>query len=68
MEKPFPPSAQEHSSGQAGAAHRPLNEACNGSMVQNAEDLKRLGHDMEEIPTNTELKKLGWISDPIQEE
>lgn len=58
----------ESSHGQAGAAHRPVESVENGSMVQSLEDMKRLGYDMERVPTNSELKEEGWISDPIQDE
>lgn len=54
-------------SGQAGSPSRPVDEAENGSMVQNMDDLKRLGKDMERIRTNAELEEDGLIPDPIQD-
>lgn len=40
----------------------------NGSMVQNEEEMKRLGKEMESMQTHTELYENGWIPDPIQYE
>ncbi|GEM_PF-4755369 len=69
MDKQQAPATQpERSLGQAGAAHRPIETAENGSMVQSIEDMKRLAHDMESVPTNSELKEEGLVSDPIQDE
>jgi hypothetical protein len=61
-------SQPEKGNGQASATHRSVDKAVNGSMVQDVEDMKRLGNDMETVLTNTELKEEGWISDPIQDE
>ncbi|MDG0810852.1 hypothetical protein [Cohnella rhizosphaerae] len=47
---------------------RSLDEAMNGSMVQDFDDLKRLGRDMERVKTGSELSEEGLVSDPIQEE
>lgn len=48
-------------------ATRPVQEAENGSMVQDFDDLKRLGRDMERVKTGSELSEEGLVSDPIQE-
>ncbi|MFB9331002.1 hypothetical protein ACFFSY_34110 [Paenibacillus aurantiacus] len=53
--------------GQAGRASRPVDEVQNGSMVQDAEDMRRLGRDMERMKTNHELERDGLVPDPIQE-
>lgn len=49
------------------SATRSVEEAVNGSMVQDFDDLKRLGRDMERVQTGSELSKEGLVSDPIQE-
>ncbi|WP_217595405.1 hypothetical protein [Cohnella sp. GbtcB17] len=46
---------------------RSVDEAMNGSMVQDFDDLKRLGRDMERVKTGSELSEEGLVSDPIQE-
>lgn len=46
---------------------RSVEEAMNGSMVQDFDDLKRLGRDMERVKTGSELSEEGLVSDPIQE-
>ncbi|MFC5704362.1 hypothetical protein ACFPVX_23985 [Cohnella faecalis] len=43
-----------------------VEEADNGSMVQDLADLKRLGKDMERVKTGQELQEEGFVSDPIQ--
>ncbi|MGN7455276.1 hypothetical protein ACTHPH_10745 [Paenibacillus pasadenensis] len=53
--------------GQAGAPHRDVDEAENGSMVQDVDDMKRLGNDMERVRTNAELEQDGLVPDPVQE-
>ncbi|MBB3108531.1 hypothetical protein FHS18_000559 [Paenibacillus phyllosphaerae] len=53
--------------GQAGRASTPVETAQNGSMVQDLDDLKRLGHDMERMRTNQELEEDGLVPDPKQE-
>ncbi|MCM3748319.1 hypothetical protein M3223_13260 [Paenibacillus pasadenensis] len=53
--------------GQAGTPHRDVSKANNGSMVQDEQDMKRLGKDMERVRTNAELEKDGLVPDPIQE-
>lgn len=45
---------------------KPVDEAKNGSMVQDFEDMKRLGKDMERVQTGQQLKEEGLVSDPIQ--
>ncbi|MFF2446503.1 hypothetical protein ACFVSW_05300 [Neobacillus sp. NPDC058068] len=40
----------------------------NGSMARDADEIKRLGKEMESMPTNSELDESGWIPDPIQYE
>ena len=58
---------RQPSSGQAGRKTSPLAEALNGSMVQDEQDMKRLGNDMKGMKTNSQLQDAGWIPDPIQE-
>ena len=55
------------SSGQAGSKHKSLEQAQNGSMVQDEQDMKRLGNDMKKMKTNSELQDEGLVPDPIQE-
>ncbi|MEK0317118.1 hypothetical protein [Cohnella sp. 56] len=47
---------------------RTLDEARNGSMVQDFDDLKRLGADMERVKTGSELSEEGLVSDPNQDD
>jgi hypothetical protein len=37
-------------------------------MAPDVDEMKRLGKEMESMPTNTELDESGWIPDPIQYE
>jgi len=53
--------------GQAGTPSRPVDEAENGVMTQNMEDVQRLGRDMEQMRTNAELEEEGLVPDPIQD-
>ncbi|SFT02695.1 hypothetical protein [Paenibacillus sp. BC26] len=53
--------------GQAGSKSKPVSNAKNGSMVQDYQDMKRLGYDMKHMKTNSELQDEGLIPDPIQE-
>ncbi|MNJ52059.1 hypothetical protein D3C77_473780 [compost metagenome] len=46
--------------------HKSIQEAENGSMVNDMEDLKQLGEDMEEMSTNSEDKTNGLKPDPEQ--
>lgn len=55
------------SAGQAGQSSKPLEEALNGSMVQDEQDMMRLGNDMKGMKTNTQLQEEGLVPDPIQE-
>ncbi|WP_219835830.1 hypothetical protein [Paenibacillus sp. R14(2021)] len=55
------------SAGQAGRKSAPIAEAKNGSMVQDLQDMKRLGHDMKQMKTNSQLQEEGLVPDPIQE-
>jgi len=45
---------------------RSIDQAVNGSMVQDLDDAKRLGRDMQRMKTGSELSEEGLISDPIQ--
>lgn len=45
---------------------RSVATASNGSMVQDFEDAKRLGADMQRVKTEQQLKQEGFVSDPIQ--
>ncbi|WP_308638461.1 hypothetical protein [Paenibacillus silvisoli] len=53
--------------GQAGSKSKPLVYAENGTMVQDYQDMKRLGHDMKHMKTNTQLLEEGLIPDPVQD-
>ncbi len=53
--------------GQAGSKHRDIEDARNGSMVQDEQDMKRLGKDMERVRTNSELEEEGLVPDPAQD-
>lgn len=46
--------------------HKDIDEAKNGSMVNDMEDLKRLGKEMDEMDTNSEDKEKGLENDPKQ--
>ncbi|QJC50150.1 hypothetical protein HGI30_18640 [Paenibacillus albicereus] len=67
MSSPDPKDDPPIRGGQAGASHRDIGEAENGSMVQDVEDMKRLGNDMERVRTNAELEEEGLVPDPVQE-
>ena len=43
-----------------------INQANNGSMVENLEEAKKLGKEMEKMKTETELHEEGMIQDPQQ--
>ncbi|MBP2002466.1 hypothetical protein J2Z69_003539 [Paenibacillus shirakamiensis] len=43
-----------------------INEAENGSMVNDMDDLKRLGKEMENMDTTTEVEEKGLKNDPEQ--
>ncbi|GAA0351660.1 hypothetical protein [Bacillus horti] len=38
----------------------------NGNMVNNLDDMKKLGKEMEDMRTGKELKKEGQVADPVQ--
>ncbi|ANS75819.1 hypothetical protein AWM70_15520 [Paenibacillus yonginensis] len=46
--------------------HKDIGKAQNGSMVNDMEDLKQLGEDMDEMRTNSEDEKHGMVPDPEQ--
>ncbi|MFD3262036.1 hypothetical protein ACE3MQ_25875 [Paenibacillus lentus] len=46
--------------------HKSIQEAENGSMVNDMEDLKQLGEDMDEMSTNSEDEAQGLTPDPEQ--
>ncbi|WP_230202396.1 hypothetical protein [Paenibacillus ihumii] len=48
------------------SGHKSIQVAQNGSMVNDMEDLKQLGEDMEEMRTNSEDKARGLKPDPEQ--
>lgn len=47
-------------------AHKPIEEAENGSMVNDMEDLIQLGEDMEQMKTQQEDEEQGLRQDPEQ--
>lgn len=68
MATPHEPQRSElPKQGQAGTPSRPVDEAENGVMTQNMEDVQRLGRDMERMQTNAELEEEGLVPDPIQD-
>lgn len=48
------------------SGHKDIVSAENGSMVNDMEDLKQLGEDMDEMKTNSEDHKEGLMNDPEQ--
>lgn len=46
--------------------HKSIQDAENGSMVNDMEDLKQLGEDMDEMSTNSEDEARGLKPDPEQ--
>ncbi|MEF2967551.1 hypothetical protein V3851_17120 [Paenibacillus sp. M1] len=46
--------------------HKEISAAENGSMVNDMEDLRQLGEDMEDMATGSEDRKRGLQSDPEQ--
>jgi hypothetical protein len=58
---------RQTSAGQAGRKSKPLDSARNGSMVQDEQDMRRLGNDMKGMKTNSQLLEDGLVPDPIQE-
>lgn len=63
--RPYSPESDERPSGPLPT--RPVQDAENGSMVQDFADLQRLGHEMERIKTGAELRREGLVPDPQQE-
>lgn len=45
-----------------------LETTMNGTMVEDLDDLKRLGNEMEKMKTNKQIKKDGRQPDPKQQE
>ena len=46
--------------------HKDIHQAQNGSMVNDMEDLKQLGEDMDNMNTNSQDEEQGLVSDPEQ--
>ncbi|WP_138494761.1 hypothetical protein [Paenibacillus pinistramenti] len=46
--------------------HKDLEQAQNGSMVNDMEDLKQLGEDMDQMKTNSQDEERGLMNDPEQ--
>ncbi|MEH7303699.1 hypothetical protein [Neobacillus drentensis] len=46
--------------------HEKVKRANNGSMAQNLEEIKKLGKEMDEAKTGTQLKKEKQTPDPQQ--
>ncbi|MCZ8522553.1 MULTISPECIES: hypothetical protein [Paenibacillus] len=44
----------------------PIDEAQNGRMTSNEEEVKQLGKAMSDYPTNKEVRESGMVPDPIQ--
>jgi len=61
------PSSRSKAAGQAGRKSEPIEQAHNGSMVQDEQDMRRLGNDMKNMKTNSQLQEEGLVPDPIQE-
>jgi hypothetical protein len=47
-------------------ASTPIEVAQNGRMASTEKELKRLGNEMSKMPTNSQLRENGLLSDPIQ--
>ncbi|MNY78764.1 hypothetical protein D3C86_2191500 [compost metagenome] len=47
-------------------ASTPIEEAMNGRMANNEAEVKRLGKEMANMPTNSQLLENGMVPDPIQ--
>jgi gas vesicle protein len=43
-----------------------LNQSDNSSLAQNEEEIKKLGKEMDQMKTGTELQKEGLVPDPVQ--
>jgi len=44
----------------------PIEEAMNGRMANNEAEVKRLGKEMANMPTNSQVMENGMVPDPIQ--
>lgn len=49
-----------------GSTGKSIEEATNGSMAQDLDEMKRLGSEMKHMKTNSELMEKNLIPDPIQ--
>ncbi|MBP1964752.1 hypothetical protein [Paenibacillus aceris] len=49
-----------------GSSGKSLEEANNGSMAQDLDEMKKLGNEMKHMKTNSELMEKNLIPDPIQ--
>ncbi|MDR6882860.1 hypothetical protein [Bacillus sp. 3255] len=49
-----------------GSSGKSLEEANNGSMAQDLDEMKKLGSEMKHMKTNSELMEKNLIPDPIQ--
>ncbi|NOV01799.1 hypothetical protein [Paenibacillus planticolens] len=49
-----------------GSSGKSLEEANNGSMAQDLDEMKKLGNEMKHMKTNSELLEKNLIPDPIQ--
>ncbi|MFE5322520.1 hypothetical protein ACFQ88_27955 [Paenibacillus sp. NPDC056579] len=47
-------------------ASTPIEEAMNGRMANNEAEVRRLGKEMANMPTNSQLLENGMVPDPIQ--
>ena len=67
--EPMGASRQQRTDGREDRADKdgyPQQDTVNGIMVQDEQDLVRLGKEMKAMKTNTELEQEGMIPDPIQ--
>jgi hypothetical protein len=46
--------------------NRKLEQSNNSSMAQNEEEIKKLGKEMKQMKTNTQVLESGMVPDPIQ--
>ncbi|EXX85156.1 general stress protein [Paenibacillus darwinianus] len=58
-------SSSSNSTNMTEQAH--VDEAFNGTMVQDEQDAKRLGNDMKAMKTNHQLQEDSLVPDPIQD-
>lgn len=67
--EPMGPNRWQRTDGREDRADKddyPQQDTINGIMVQDEQDLIRLGKEMKAMKTNTELEQEGMIPDPIQ--